>query len=69
MRGKRKLRIPPRPGKDWDEILAITLHQPRHDAQGNRIPVLSLEQVAALGPVETQMLKARGWQNRDLRGK
>jgi hypothetical protein len=48
--------------KDDDmEVLAITLHQKRHDQKGNRIPGHSWEEVKAMSPFERQALKARGW--------
>ena len=61
MRGKAKLRIPPRPGTDWGEILAVTLTQRRHDAAGNRLPVHDLAEIAAMTPEQRAEVKAAGW--------
>ena len=61
MRGKAKLRIPPRPAKDWAEILAITLHQRRYNTLGERLKSLSMEQVALLTPEDREQWKALGW--------
>jgi hypothetical protein len=63
MRGKTKLRIPPRPAKDWEEILAVTLNQRRRDANGNRLQGHGLEEIAAMTPAERDEVKVRGWRN------
>jgi len=43
------------------EVLAICLHQKRHDEKGNRIQGFTWEQIREMTEGERQMLKARGW--------
>ena len=59
--GKRRTRLARRPRKDWDEILAVTLNQRRHDAAGNRLPLHDLAEIAAMTPEQRAEVKAAGW--------
>jgi hypothetical protein len=58
--GKRKTRIPVRSKKDWQEIFAVTLNQRRRDADGNRLPSFSLEEIAAMSTAERERVKQAG---------
>ena len=46
-------------------LMALCLCQPRHDAQGNRIPGFTAEQVRNLSPRERRKLRLQGC-GRDL---
>jgi len=48
---------------DMDEVFRITLHQRRHDAQGNRLPCFSADEIAAMTPAQRERVKQAGWRN------
>ena len=58
----RKVKFKARGQKaDMDEVFRITLHQRRHDAQGNRLPGFSADAIMAMAPVQRERVKQAGW--------
>jgi hypothetical protein len=46
---------------DLDDVMALTLNQRRHDADGNRIQGYSFDAILAMTPAERERLKQVGW--------
>jgi hypothetical protein len=46
---------------DLDEVTALTLNQRRRDADGNRLPGHTFDEILAMTPAERERVKQVGW--------
>jgi hypothetical protein len=58
MRGKRKLRIAPRPPRDYRDDLVLALAQPRWNPAGGRLQGHSLDEIRGMSAARKAVLLA-----------